>query len=69
MSEFNIFYIKNKIFNSVIKKPQIYVHYEDDIFIVTQCHNEINKLKQTLEKNSVQKFTTEVNINFEKSSS
>ena len=30
-----------------------YVHYVDDIFIVTHSYDEVNKLKQTLEKNSV----------------
>ena len=33
------------------------------IFIATWSYDEINKLKQTLEKNSVLKFTTELNIN------
>ena len=40
----------------------IYVCYEDDIFIATQSYDEINKLKQTIEKNSIQKLTTELNI-------
>ena len=41
----------------------INVRYIDDIFIATQCYNEINRLKQTLEKNSQLNFTTEHNIN------
>ena len=62
ISELCIFKIKNKIFNT-IKKPKIYVHYVDNIFIATQSYDEINKLKQTLKKNSILKFTTELNIN------
>ena len=42
---------------------RIYIRYVDDIFIATQSYDEINKLKQTLEKNSLLKFTTEININ------
>ena len=63
--EFYISHIDNKIFNT-IKKPQIYICYVDDIFIAPQFHNEI-KLKQTLEKNFVLKFTTKLNINKKKS--
>ena len=40
--------LKKKKFNTII-------HYVDDIFITTQSYNEINELKQTLEKNSEQK--------------
>ena len=62
MSEFYISLIENRIFFT-LKKPKIYVHYVDDIFIATQFYDKINKLKQTLEKNFVLKFTTELNIN------
>ena len=37
--------------------------YIDNIFITTQSYDEINQLKQTLEKNSVLNFTIELNIN------
>ena len=66
ISKVYISHIENKIFNT-IKKPKLYVRYVDDIFIATQSHDEINKLKQILEKNSVLKFTTELNINKKKS--
>ena len=36
------------------------------VFIATPSHDEINKLKQTLEKNFGLKFTTELNINKKK---
>ena len=62
ISEFYISHIKNKIF-STIKTSKIYVRYKDDIFIATQSYDEIKKLKQTLKKNLVLKFTTELNIN------
>ena len=61
ISEFYISHFENKIFNA-IKKPKIYVHYVDNIFVATWSYNKINKLKQTLEKNSILKFTTELNI-------
>ena len=32
-------------------KSKIYVPYVDDIFSATHAYDEINKLKQTLEKN------------------
>ena len=63
ISEFHLSHIENQIFNT-IKKAKIYFRYVDDIFIATQSKDEINKLKQTSEKNSVLKFTTELNINF-----
>ena len=47
----------------MITKPKIYVHYVDNIFIATDYYNEINKLKQTLEKNTILNFTTELIIN------
>ena len=62
ISEFYISHIENKIFNT-IKKPKIYVRYVDDISIATESNDEINKLKQSLEKNSVLKFITGLIIN------
>ena len=63
ISKFYISHIENKIFKSVITKPNIYICYVDDILIATQTYDEINKLKQTLNENSVLNFTTELNIN------
>ena len=50
ISVFYISHIKNKIFKTIITKSKIYVRYVDDIFIATHSYDEINKLKQTLEK-------------------
>ena len=63
ITEFYKSYIKNKIFKTTITKPKIYVRYVEDIFIATHFYDEINELKQTLEKNCELKFTTEFNIN------
>ena len=48
---------------TLYKKPKIYARYVDDIFIATKSYEEIKTRKQTLEKNSVLKFITELNIN------
>ena len=41
ISEFYMSHIENEIFT----QPKIYVRYVEDIFIVTQSYDEINKLK------------------------
>ena len=56
--------LKNRIFNS-IKKPPIYLRYIDDILILANNINEINILRDTFQKNSVLKFTHELNKNNE----
>ena len=58
---------KKKLFNT-IKKPKIYVR-NVDIFTAKQSHDEINKLKETYEKNSVKKFIIKLNINKKKKNS
>ena len=50
ISNFYMSHIRNKIFETIITKPKIYVRYVDVIFIVTHSYDEISKLKQTLEK-------------------
>ena len=50
ISEFYISHIENKIFKTIITKPKIYVRHVDNIFIATHSYDEINKLKQNLEK-------------------
>ena len=62
-TEIYVFRIENKIFKIIITKPSIYVRYEDDIFIATHPNDEINKLKQTIEKSCVLNITNEPNIN------
>ena len=64
ISEFYISHIKNKISQTIITKPKIYVRYVD-IFIATHSYDEINNLKQTLKKKkkSVLNFTTELKVN------
>ena len=49
ISEFYMSHIENKIFKTIITKLKIYVRYVDDIFIAMHS-DEINKLKQNLEK-------------------
>ena len=66
ISEFYRSHIENKIFQTIITKPKIYVRYVDDIFITTYSYDEINKLKSTQENNSLLKFTNELNINNKK---
>ena len=61
--QFNIFNTKNKNIWHHIIKPKIYVCHADDVFIYSKFYNVINKLKQTLEKNFVLNFTTEINVN------
>ena len=63
ISEFYMSRIENKIFKTIITKSKIYVRYVDDIFIATHSDDEINKLKQILEKNSELNIATELNIN------
>ena len=62
ISEFYMSPNQNKIFKTIITKPKIYVRYVDDIFVATHSHSEINKLKQTLEKNFVLNFITELTL-------
>ena len=50
ISKFYTLHIENKISETIITKPKIYVYYVDDIFITTHSYDKINKLKQTLEK-------------------
>ena len=45
ISEFYMSHIENKIFETTITKPKIYVRYVDNIFIATHSYDEINKLK------------------------
>ena len=60
--EFYMSQIENTIFKTTIIKSKIYLRYVDSIFIATYSYDEINKLKQTLEKNSDQNFTTKLKI-------
>ena len=64
ISEFYISHIEDKIFNTIIKKQKKNkCSLLDDIFIATQSCDEIKKQNQTLEKNYVLNFTTELNMN------
>ena len=44
ISKFYKSHIENKIFETLITKPKIYVHYVDDIFIATHSYDKITKL-------------------------
>lgn len=54
-------HLENKVFNGTTCKPNIYVRYVDDIFIQVKTENQLIELKQLFEKNSVLKFTYELN--------
>ena len=67
ISEFYLSYIENRISKTMITKPKIYDRIVDDIFIAIHSFDEINKLKQTLEKNFRWNITTKLIINLKKS--
>ena len=56
-------YLENKIFHGIKKTTHIYVCYVDDILILADNIEEIKKLRQTFQNNSVLKFTYELNVN------
>ena len=56
-------YLENTIFNTVLDKPNLYCRYVDDIFIQIDSIDQLDKIKQEFENNSVLKFTYELNIN------
>ena len=45
ISEFYMSHIENKIFETIIIKPNLDVRYVHDVFIATLFYDEINKLK------------------------
>ena len=51
ISEFYMSRFESKIFKTIIKS-KIYVRYVDNIFVTTHSYSEINRFKQTLEKNA-----------------
>ena len=53
---------ENLILNDLTEKPNIYARYMDDIFIEIKTENDLIKLKELFEKNSVLKFTYEKSI-------
>ena len=65
-SNFFLSQIEIKIFKTTITKPKINVHNVDIIFIATHSYDEINELKQILEKKNVLNFTTKLNIDEKK---
>ena len=54
--------LENRVFPSILDKPDIYVRYVDDVFMVT-TQEKLNKIMSTFESNSVLKFTHECSIN------
>ena len=54
--------LENKVFNT-INKPNIYLRYADDIFLLTNSTDEINIIQEIFQNNSVLNFTQEININ------
>ena len=55
-------HIENLILKDQPIKPNIYARYIDDIFVEVQNENELIKLKEIFENNSVLKFTYEKSI-------
>ena len=60
-SNFYMSALENKVF-STINKPNIYWRYPDDILLPNST-DEINKIHETFQNNSVLNFTQEININ------
>ena len=56
-------YLENRIFSTHNSKPHLYARYMDDIFIQTENIDELLKIKQLFEQNSVLKFTHELSNN------
>ena len=55
--------LEQRIFTDIDKKPHIYARYVDDIFVQVSYIEELQKLQQLFQDNSVLKFTYEMNIN------
>ena len=55
-SNFYMSDLENKVFNT-INKPNIYLRYTDNIFLLTNSTNEINMIQETFQNNSVLNFT------------
>ena len=55
--------LENKIFNDIKTRTHIYVCYVDDILIQADNIEEIRKLQESFQTNSVLKFNYELNIN------
>ena len=61
-ANFYMGHLEEKVFTEN-PRPHIYARYVDDIFVQISSHNELIKLKETFQNNSVLKFTFELNIN------
>ena len=62
---FSIFYVsdlENKVFNTT-NKPNFYLRYVDNILLLTNSTDEINKIQETFQNNTILNFTQEININ------
>ena len=57
-------HLKEKVFKDHLNKPKIYARYVDDVFLLVDNVEYVNRLKTTFENNSVLKFTYEMNNNF-----
>ena len=60
------FYMSNleqKILSDKDKKPHIYARYVDDIFVQIRDIDELKKLQNLFQENSVLQFTYEINVN------
>ena len=55
--------LENRIFSTHNSKPHLYARYMDDIFIQTENVDELHKIKQLFEQNSLLKFTYELSNN------
>ena len=54
--------LENNVFNT-INKPNIYLRYADNIFLLTNSTDEVNIIQEIFQNNSVLNFTQEININ------
>ena len=55
--------LENKVISALLKKPNIYARYVDNIFIEVENEDQLRILKDVMEQNSILKFTYELNIN------
>ena len=52
--------LENKVLPIVNNRPKVYCRFADDIFLLVNSELEISELKEAFEKESVLKFTIEM---------
>jgi hypothetical protein len=62
-ANFYMCHIENSVLSNTEAKPSTYCRYVDDCYVVVRSPDQLEKLRQELEANSVLRFTTEISIN------